>query len=92
MRHYIKHKAVTQNKSTYQTEFTETYIERGGERMLTTEAYPVLASSGIDALDPKRAHVALLVAAVSVGVLQRFLYPLPRYSYAVFCPPSEPLC
>lgn len=52
----------------------------------------MLAGARIDALDPEGAHVALLVAAVSVGVLQGLLHSLCRYSYAVLGPAPEPLC
>jgi hypothetical protein len=33
----------------------------------------VLADGGVDPLDPQAAEVALLVAAVAIGVLQRLL-------------------
>ena len=38
----------------------------------------VLAHRGVDALDPQAAELALLVAPVAVGVLQRLLQPLQR--------------
>jgi len=56
------------------------------------KTYAVLAGAGVDALDPEGAHVTLLVAAVSVGVLQGLLHSLCRYSYAVLGPAPEPLC
>jgi hypothetical protein len=33
------------------------------------------ASTSIDALDPKRSHIALLVSAISVRILQRLIDP-----------------
>lgn len=52
----------------------------------------MLAGASVDALDPERAHVTLLVAAVSVGVLQGLLHSLSGYPYAVLGPAPEPLC
>lgn len=54
------------------------------------DAYPMLASSGIDALNPKGTHIPLLVAAVSVGVLKCLLNSFSCYSYAVFGSSSKP--
>ena len=44
----------------------------------------MLASSGIDALNPKCAKIALLLAAVSVGVLQSFFEGIFGYGKDVF--------
>ena len=52
----------------------------------------MLTGASVDALDPERAHVTLLVAAVSVGVLQGLLDSLSGYPYAVLGPAPEPLC
>ena len=52
----------------------------------------MLTGASVDALDPERAHVTLLVAAVSVGVLQGLLNSLSGYPYAVLGPAPEPLC
>src|SRR5262249_47663073 len=38
----------------------------------------VLAGAGVDALDPQRAEVALAVATVAIGVLERLLDALER--------------
>lgn len=50
----------------------------------------MLAGAGIDALNPERTHIALLVAAVTVGVLKRLLHSLSCYSDTILCSPSEP--
>ena len=41
------------------------------------------AGTSIDPLDPKGSHVPLFVTAVSVGILQGLLNPLPCYPYAI---------
>ena len=56
------------------------------------KTYTVLTGASVDALDPERAHVTLLVAAISVGVLQCLLHSLSGYPYAVLGPAPEPLC
>lgn len=49
------------------------------------------ACSSIDALDPERAHIALLVSAISVGILQGLLDPLSGDPDAVLGAPPETL-
>lgn len=49
------------------------------------------AGASIDPLDPKGSHVPLFVAAISVGMLQGLLHPLPCYPYAILGPTPEPL-
>lgn len=53
--------------------------------------YRVEASASVDALDPERSHITLLIATIPVGVLKGLLHPLPGDSYAVLCPTSKPL-
>jgi hypothetical protein len=45
----------------------------------------VLAHAGIDALDPQTAEIALLGAAVAIGVLQALLDLLDRPYRRFFC-------
>lgn len=49
------------------------------------------AGTSIDPLDPKGSHVPLFVTAVSVGILQGLLNPLPCYPYAILGSTPEPL-
>jgi len=51
--------------------------------------HPVLLGAGVHALDPQRAHVALLLLAVPVRVLQRLLHALLCYAVAVFAAAAE---
>jgi len=62
--------------------------ERGPPRSVP---HPVLLGAGVHALDPQRAHVALLLLAVPVRVLQRLLHALLCYAVAVFAAAAEAL-
>lgn len=52
----------------------------------------MLASVGVDALNPKGTHIPLLVSTVSIEVLKFFLHSLPCYSNTVLGSPSETFC
>lgn len=52
----------------------------------------MLFAAGVDALDPKAPHVALLVAPVPVRVLQRLFHSLSRDAYAILGTPPKALC
>lgn len=51
----------------------------------------MVASARIDTLDPKGTHIPLLVAAVSVRVLKRFLHSLPCNPYTILRPSPKTL-
>lgn len=51
--------------------------------------YPMEAGASIDSLDPKRAHIPLLVSAISVWILQRLLDPLSSDPDAILGAPPE---
>ena len=53
--------------------------------------HPMLPSAGIDALNPKPSHVALLIATIPIRILQCLLHSLPGCPDAVLATTSEPL-
>lgn len=53
--------------------------------------HPMLPGAGIDALNPKPSHVALLIATIPIRILQCLLHSLPGCPDAVLATTSEPL-
>ena len=53
--------------------------------------HPMLPSAGIYALNPQPSHIALLIATISIRILQCLLHSLPGCPDAVLAATSEPL-